>query len=102
MKPKDPTVAAFLSDQEQLQILTHLAAFYPAATGIPASFGEEINMVFSKTLAILKERGLIAYETNGVTALPSAIAITDSGMAFLGREGYEAVEPDVGPLDNPT
>lgn len=92
-------MTALLSDQEQLQILAHLAAFYPAATGIPASFGEEINLVFSNTLAALKERGLIDYEANGTTALPAAITITSTGMAFLNRD---TPNPEVRRLDNPS
>ena len=91
-------MTAVLSDHEQVQILTHLAAFYPAATGIPASFGEEINLVFSNTLAALKERGLVDYETNGTAALPVAVAITSAGMAFLNRN---TSEPELRHLDNP-
>ena len=92
-------MTSLLSDQEQLQILAYLAAFYPAATGIPASFGEEINLVFSNTLAALKERGLIDYEPNDTTALPAAIAITSVGMAFLNRD---TSEPEGRHLDNPS
>ncbi|KIC41989.1 hypothetical protein RA27_00840 [Ruegeria sp. ANG-R] len=82
-----------------MQILTYLAAFYPAATGIPASFGEEINLVFSNTLAALKERGLIDYETNTTTALPAAIAITSVGMAFL---NCDTAGLDTRHLDDPS
>lgn len=101
MTPKDTTVTTLLSNHEQLQILTYLASFYPSKTGIPASFGEEINLIFSNTLEALKERGLVEYQVIGSSALPAAIAITTAGMAYLGYN-QNVSRPKSGHLDNQT
>lgn len=79
-----------LDEKTQIEILMYLAAQYPAATGMPATFGEELNGTVGRTLALLKERGLIDYTIHlhrtGLSPLPHSIAITAAGLRFLGQE----------------
>ena len=76
-----------LSPKAQFDFLAYLAGHYPKPAGIPASFGEELNVVFWNTLETLKGDGLVDYKNDTSRSepspMPTMVTITVAGMQYV-------------------
>ena len=91
-----------LNPKAQLDVLAHLASHYPKPDSIPASFGEELNVVFWNTLEMLKGDGLVDYKnvtsSSEPSPLPTLVTITMAGMQFVQSQSQSSNQSIAGTL----